>query len=125
MSGVLDWGKTYAFLGIPDPVCERRLLWCWVYEDDNGYGALAKGWQGSLGLPRVLSVKIIEGVTDTAGKVNEKAYWDAKQASDGTYTIRVIPSDMTSDNRRWDNNPFQSSQNSVKLQPITRSHLRK
>src|SRR5438045_5858869 len=66
MSGVLDWGETYAFLGIPDPVCERRLLWCWIYEDDNGYGALAKGWQGSLGLPRVLSVKTIEGVTDSA-----------------------------------------------------------
>lgn len=89
MSGVLDWGETYAYLGVVDPVYDRRLLWCWIYEDNNSYGALAKGWQGSLGLPRELSVNTLEGVTDSANRATEKGYWDAKQESDGTYTIRV------------------------------------
>jgi len=92
MSGVLDWGETYAYLGVDDPTCGRKLLWNWIYEDDNGYGMTAKGWQGSLGLVRVLSVKTIKGVTDSAEKATEKGYWDAKAESDGTFTIRVCPS---------------------------------
>jgi hypothetical protein len=49
----------------------------------------AKGWQGSLGLPRVLTVNYLEGVTDSSA--TEKGYWDSTQASDGTYTIKVLP----------------------------------
>jgi beta-fructofuranosidase len=90
MSGVLDWGETYAYLGIQDPVNNRHLLWDWIYEDDNGYGMLAKGWQGSLGLPRVLSVKTVKGVTDSKARATEKGSWDAKEESDGTFTIRVV-----------------------------------
>lgn len=90
MSGVLDWGETYAYLGVVDPTCDNRhLIWYWIYEDDNGYGMTAKGWQGSLGLPRVLTVNYLEGVTDSSA--TEKGYWDSTQASDGTYTIRVLP----------------------------------
>jgi len=74
MSGVLDWGETYAYLGMKDPVYQRRLMWLWTYEDDNAYGATAKGWQGSLGLPRVLTVKTIRGVTDSAERATEKGY---------------------------------------------------
>jgi len=90
MSGVLDWGETYAYLGIQDPVQCRRLQWNWIYEDDNGYGMLAKGWQGSLGLPRVLSVNTISGVTDSRDRATERGYWDAVEQSDGTFTIRVL-----------------------------------
>jgi beta-fructofuranosidase len=89
MSGVLDWGETYAYLGVDDPTCGRRLLWNWIYEDDNGYGMTVKGWQGSLGLVRVLSVNTIKGVTDSVAKATEKGYWDAQAESDGTFTIRV------------------------------------
>jgi beta-fructofuranosidase len=89
MSGVLDWGEAYAYLGVEDPLGKRRLIWGWIYEDDNGYGAFAKGWQGSLGLPRVLSVKVIHGVTDPEYKVMEKGYWDSFKGSDGKHTIRV------------------------------------
>lgn len=95
MSGVLDWGETYAYLGIRDPVKQRHLLWNWIYEDDNGYGMLAKGWQGSLGLPRVLSVKTISGVTDSKDRATEKGYWDAVEQSDGTFIIRVRSSHFT------------------------------
>jgi beta-fructofuranosidase len=89
MSGVLDWGEAYAYLGVEDPVRKRRLIWGWTYEDDNGYGTFAKGWQGSLGLPRVLSVEVIHGVTDPEKKVLEKGHWDSFKDTDGTYTIRV------------------------------------
>ena len=89
MSGVLDWGTTYAYLGVEDPVGKRRLIWGWIYEDDNEYGAAAKGWQGSLGLPRVLSVNLIREVTDSREKVMEKGYWDFSEEGDGKYTIRV------------------------------------
>ena len=94
MSGVLDWGESYAYLGIADPVSKRHLLWCWIYEDDNA--PHAKGWRGSLALPRVLSVNIVKGVTDSGDRATEKGYWDAKQESDGTYTVRVrISTDHT------------------------------
>src|SRR5204863_8163485 len=89
MSGVLDWGETYSYLGVEDPVGRRRLIWGWIYEDDNEYGAIAKGWKGSLGLPRVLSVNLIRGVTDPGDKVMEKGYWDFSEEPDGKYTIRV------------------------------------
>jgi hypothetical protein len=71
------------------------LLWNWIYEDDNGYGMLAKGWQGSLGLPRVLSVKTISGVTDSRDRAAQKGNWDAVEQSDGTFTIRVLSFKMT------------------------------
>ena len=123
MSGVLDWGETYAYLGVDDPTCGRKLLWNWIYEDDNGYGMGAKGWQGSLGLVRVLSVKTIKGVTDSADRATEKGYWDSKPESDGTYTIRVLILFGQSNGRLWDNSPFPNSPNFEDRRRCRRSHL--
>ena len=133
MSGVLDWGETYAYLGVDDPTCGRRLLWNWIYEDDNGYGMTAKGWQGSLGLVRVLSVKTIKGVTDSADRATEKGYWDSKAESDGTFTIRVHPSLIATNRRLWVRIQFQSLLNFAdqlqcrlsRLKRSTRTDIRK
>jgi sucrose-6-phosphate hydrolase SacC (GH32 family) len=136
LSGVLDWGETYAYLGMDDPVYNRRLLWCWIYEDDNAYGATAKGWAGSLGLPRWLTVNTVSGVTDPVSRVTEKGYWEATEKPDGTFTIRVSSLCTLANTRLSDKFPFQilgnfdihqrksSSISTSSLRQATKQHTR-
>lgn len=63
MDGILDHGCFYAGNSFFDPVTHRRVLWGWLPEEDVPLEhCTAKGWNGSLALPRELFVQRVTGV---------------------------------------------------------------
>ncbi|TDL27056.1 Arabinanase/levansucrase/invertase [Rickenella mellea] len=94
-SGVGDWGTAYACLSFLDDsstFAPRRLMYCWIYEGDNGTneGLKARGWNGALGTPRELFLKITRNVTSAAEKLTEKGSWTTRTESDGTTSVLTL-----------------------------------
>lgn len=57
MGGIVDHGCFYAANTFFDPVQKRRVLWGWLPEEDLPMSnCAAKGWNGSLALPRELFI---------------------------------------------------------------------
>lgn len=88
MVGVIDWGEVYAINTFKDAK-NRRILWAWTYEDDNAYGMLARGWQGSLVLPRVMTVQTITDVVGTESDLKQNSSWVANPTG-STWTITTL-----------------------------------
>lgn len=97
-AGVVDWGETYAFMSFPAPrkggkdlknQPSRQILFGWTYEDDNGYGVLAKGWQGAFTLPRDMFVK---QWTVRDSRADEKGSWGVvgRSSSANTATLETL-----------------------------------
>ncbi|KAG8903154.1 hypothetical protein FRC01_009309, partial [Tulasnella sp. 417] len=96
-AGVVDWGETYAFMSFPVPREKgakdyknqptRQILFGWTYEDDNGYGLLAKGWQGAFTLPREMFVK---RWTVRDSRVDERGSWGIVSRSSGSTTLETL-----------------------------------
>nr|UZP16976.1 RcGH32 [Ceratobasidium cereale] len=96
-AGVADWGETYAFMSFPVPRKKedkdyknqptRQILFGWVYEDDNGYGILAKGWRGTFTLPRDMFVK---AWTVQDSRATEKGSWGAVSKSGNTTQLETL-----------------------------------
>jgi beta-fructofuranosidase len=71
-------------------------LFGWAYEDDNGYGVLAKGWQGAFTLPRDMFVK---KWTVQDSRADERGSWGvvARSGSESTLeTLGTCPSEEVS-----------------------------
>ncbi|KAG8959882.1 hypothetical protein FRC00_001162 [Tulasnella sp. 408] len=109
-AGVVDWGETYAFMSFPVPREKgskdyknhnwhglnpngsrptRQILFGWTYEDDNGYGLLAKGWQGAFTLPREIFVK---RWTVRDSRVDERGSWGVVSRSSNSATLETLGS---------------------------------
>lgn len=88
-AGVSDWGNLYALTSFLDTKHNnRRVQWGWSEDEMNGYLPLARalGYNGAMGLPRLLSVKTIEGVVDTKdGYLSKKGSFvlEANECKDG------------------------------------------
>ncbi|KAG8975448.1 hypothetical protein FRC05_005778 [Tulasnella sp. 425] len=100
-AGVVDWGET------PN----RQILFGWTYEDDNGYGVLAKGWQGAFTLPREMFVK---RWTVRDSRADERGSWgvvsrSSSSSSDsatletlGTRPAKEVDALMSESTSKWD-----------------------
>jgi beta-fructofuranosidase len=91
MAGVLDYGEVYAVNTFPNKDGKRVLL-AWTYEDDGGYGMTARGWQGSLLLPRHLSVDNIDNVvTDSSDdEMTPPSDHVATKNDSGTWKVKTL-----------------------------------
>ncbi|KAK3170453.1 hypothetical protein Dsin_032703 [Dipteronia sinensis] len=88
-SGVLDWGESYALNQFYDPVNDRQVIWGWVDEDLADQGVKAQGFQGSLGLPREIFVKVYNDVLAPEGGILQgAATWTP--TTDGTYVVKTL-----------------------------------
>ncbi|KAG8976125.1 hypothetical protein FRB90_009304, partial [Tulasnella sp. 427] len=100
-AGVVDWGETYAFTSFSVPRAKgskdyknqpsRQILFGWTYEDDKGYGLLAKGWQGAFTLPREIFVK---QWTVSDNRADETGSWGvvSRSKSSNTATLETLGS---------------------------------
>ena len=89
MAGVLDCGEVHAANSFLDKENERVLL-LWTCEDDNQCSMKARGWQGSLVLPRHLSVCTLENVTAHEEDVTSPGDWIAtKNTALSTVTTSI------------------------------------
>lgn len=59
----------------------------WAYEDDNGYGLLAKGWQGMFTLPRDMFVKRF---TVQDPRAEERGSWGIVSRADSLITLETL-----------------------------------
>ncbi|KAL7271842.1 hypothetical protein RUND412_005369 [Rhizina undulata] len=92
-SGVSDWGNLYAVTSFWDEKNSRRISWGWSEEDMNSYGVHAQGYQGSMALPRELSVKTIKSVLNpspSSSSITTKNSFTHTQNSDGTFTLSTL-----------------------------------
>ncbi|KEY67026.1 hypothetical protein S7711_04708 [Stachybotrys chartarum IBT 7711] len=93
MGGIVDHGSFYAANTFFDPVQKRRVLWGWLPEEDLPMGyCTAKGWNGSLALPRELFVQRLEGVVgalhsalDDIGSIRAE-----KSSETGTFAVETL-----------------------------------
>lgn len=65
----------------------RQILFGWTYEDDNGYGVLAKGWQGAFTLPREMFVK---RWTVHDSRADERGSWGVVSRSSDSTTLETL-----------------------------------
>ncbi|EFP81689.2 uncharacterized protein PGTG_07938 [Puccinia graminis f. sp. tritici CRL 75-36-700-3] len=95
-SGVVDWGRAYAFAQFS--AGKRQLIVGWVYEDDE-FNVLThqRGAQGAFTLFREMFVKVIRNIHPGALKVPEHApSWTTKIEKDGSHSVvtfgqRILP----------------------------------
>ena len=101
MSGVGDWGTTYAQLSFNDTKNDRRIIWGWVPESINQEEAgllKAQGWQGTMILPRHLFVQVMRNVVNTMnGNLTSPSSWTATEDGDGSYTVKTLGTRPASD----------------------------
>lgn len=91
-SGVLDWGIFYAANSFWDPICNQRVIFGWILEEDlSDEMREAQGWSGLISLPRVLSMQTIKGVDRSCKAILDKVpgftYCDD---GDGTLQVTTI-----------------------------------
>lgn len=65
----------------------RQILFGWVYENDNGYGLLAIGWQGTFALPRDMFVK---RWTVQDSRADDRGSWGVVARSGSTATLETL-----------------------------------
>lgn len=99
MDGILDHGCFYAANSFFDPVMDRRVLWGWLPEEDVPLEhCTAKGWNGSLALPRELFIQRMTGVVgsieselSTIGSIKATKETDSDTFLVETLGIRPLP----------------------------------
>ncbi|KAI9616699.1 hypothetical protein KEM48_005116 [Puccinia striiformis f. sp. tritici PST-130] len=94
-SGVVDWGRAYAFAQFP--AGKRQLIVGWVYEDDE-FNVLThqRGAQGAFTLFREMFVQVIRGIHPGALKDERAPSWTIKTEEDGSHSLltfgqRILP----------------------------------
>ncbi|KAH7085267.1 glycosyl hydrolase [Paraphoma chrysanthemicola] len=90
--GILDHGSYYAANSFHDPRTDTRVVHGWIPEEDctSNY-ARAKGWNGSLGLPREVFLLSIPNVVKALHTpVIDISTVEAKKNDDGTWNILTL-----------------------------------
>ncbi|KAH9821286.1 family 32 glycoside hydrolase [Melampsora americana] len=90
-SGIIDWGRTYAYVTFPDDK-GRQLLIGWCYEDDEkNVLSFQKGYQGAFTLFREVFVKVIRNVSPNSPYLKEKdPSWTIKTEIDGSISVVTL-----------------------------------
>ncbi|OJD11866.1 hypothetical protein AJ78_07453 [Emergomyces pasteurianus Ep9510] len=90
--GILDHGVFYAANSFYDPVTEQRILWGWIPEEDVTLDyCRAKGWNGSLALPREVFLLVIPNVTRAlATPLSEITSVAQHRESDGSLSLHTL-----------------------------------
>lgn len=65
----------------------REIMFRWVWEDDNGYGLPAKGWQGMFTLPREMFIK---RWTVQDSRVDDRGSWGVVERSGSMATLETL-----------------------------------
>lgn len=96
-SGVIDWGRTYAYVVFPVGK-DRQVLVGWSYEDEvQNVLTYQRGYQGAFTLFRDIFVKVIRNVVPGSSYLNEKdPSWSIEKESDGSISVvtlgqKIIP----------------------------------
>ncbi|KAH9460970.1 hypothetical protein MJO28_009885 [Puccinia striiformis f. sp. tritici] len=89
-SGVIDWGKAYAFHLFESK--NRQLLVGWAYEDDeNNILTPQRGAQGAFTLFREMFVQVVRNIHPAALKSPESApSWTTRVEADGSHSILTV-----------------------------------
>lgn len=90
MSGVADWGDTYALNSFYDPKQDRRIVYGWVREAHKNYGQRAFGYNGQISLPREIYVQVYKNVVDIHEPINQLGPWILISNGNGTYTCKTL-----------------------------------
>lgn len=90
--GILDHGSYYAANSFHDPRSGKRIVHGWIPEEDcTSEFATAKGWNGSLALPREVFLLSIPGASRALRTpLSELAYVEAKRNDNGLYDILTL-----------------------------------
>lgn len=90
--GYFDHGPYYAANSFHDPVSDRRIVYGWIPEEDISLeAAKAKGWNGSLAIPRemfLLTIRNVEG--SMRSDLSDIFPFEIKRESDGSVTILTL-----------------------------------
>ncbi|KAJ6445247.1 glycoside hydrolase family 32 protein [Purpureocillium lavendulum] len=88
--GYFDHGPYYAANSFQDPVTKRCIVYGWIPEEDISVeAAKAKGWNGSLALPREIFLLKI-GNVETSMDLSEVYPFETKSEADGSTTIFTL-----------------------------------
>ncbi|EFP78860.2 hypothetical protein PGT21_031694 [Puccinia graminis f. sp. tritici] len=89
-SGVIDWGKAYAFHLFESK--NRQLLVGWTYEDDEkNILTPQRGAQGAFTLFRELFVQVLRNIHPAALKSPEHApSWTTRTEADGSHSLMTV-----------------------------------
>lgn len=90
--GYLDNGPYYAANSFWDPVSNRRIVHGWIPEEDiTADAAKAKGWNGSLAIPREIFLLRIPNVRGTCRSELSKIYpFERLAEPDGSTTVLTL-----------------------------------
>jgi len=90
--GVLDHGVLYAANTLVDPKTDTRVMWAWIPEEDVTIDMCRlKGWNGCLGLPRELFLKVIPDVVKALSTpLNDIATMEMGPAGSQKFTLRTL-----------------------------------
>ncbi|KAM0550750.1 hypothetical protein ACHAPJ_008815 [Fusarium lateritium] len=90
--GYLDNGPYYAANSFWDPLGNRRIVHGWIPEEDiTADAARAKGWNGSLGIPREVFLLRIPNVRATCGSELSDVYpFECITELDGSTTVLTL-----------------------------------
>lgn len=90
--GFLDNGPYYAANSFWDPVGNRRIVHGWIPEEDiSADAAKAKGWNGSLAIPREIFLLRIPNVRGTCHSELSKIYpFECLAEADGSTTVLTL-----------------------------------
>lgn len=97
-AGVIDWGRTYAYVSFPDDK-GRQMLIGWCYEDDDkSVLAFQRGYQGAFTLFREVFVKVIRNVLPNSPYLNEKEpSWTIETEPDGSISVVTLGQKIVSE----------------------------
>jgi len=89
-SGVIDWGKAYAFHLFESK--NRQLLVGWTYEDDvDNILTAQRGAQGAFTLFRELYVQVIRNLHPASLRTRENGpSWTTRVEADGSHTLMTV-----------------------------------
>ena len=87
-SGVVDWGRSYAWDSFYDAPNDRRIAFGWIQE---GLSALrSQGWNGATTLPRELYVQVYSNLANTNNVLSQNGSWTAVQNADGRWNMTTL-----------------------------------
>lgn len=87
-SGVIDWGRSYAWDSFYDAPNNRRIAFGWIQE---GLDALrSQGWNGATTLPRELFVQVYSDLANTNNILSQNGSWTAVQNADGRWNMTTL-----------------------------------
>ena len=87
-SGVVDWGRSYAWDSFYDAPNDRRIAFGWIQE---GLSSLrSQGWNGATTLPRELYVQVYSNLANTNNILSQNGSWTAVQNADGRWNMTTL-----------------------------------